>query len=256
MPRTSRKKSNSRIYHIIVRGINKQDIFFDKQDYNKFIKEIKNTKEKYQYGIYAYCLMPNHVHIEMRDNEGCIEKIMKSLMVAYASYYNKKYDRVGHVFQDRYLSKEVENDEYVLDLQRYIHQNPQKAGIFKTEEYKWSSYKDYITKSGITDIQYVMKLLDMEVEKFKKYNEDYKYKARTVYEFEITRKLTDEQAKAIIEETLQINNLQEIQKYERRKRNKILAKLKDLEKIIYISQISRVTGINRKMIERILNKMC
>ena len=111
MPRIARVKSQSKIYHIMIRGINKQDIFYDKHDYLKFLKELKNTKEKYGYEIYAYCLMPNHVHLEIRDIKDCLENIMRSLEISYSSYFNKRYERVGHVFQDRYLSKNVEELE-------------------------------------------------------------------------------------------------------------------------------------------------
>ena len=69
MPRASRKKSSTNVYHVILRGNNKQDIFFDEKDYKKFLKEIKNTKEKYGYELYAYCLMTNHVHLVIYDRK-------------------------------------------------------------------------------------------------------------------------------------------------------------------------------------------
>jgi len=253
LSRISRQKSNSGIYHIIVRGINKQDIFYDKQDYSKFIKEISNTKGKYQYELYAYCLMPNHVHLEIKDNRNFLESIMRSLMVAYVSYFNKKYERVGHLFQDRYLSKRVETDKYVLDLQRYIHQNPEKAGIAKKEEYRWSSYKEYLAKEGITDTKYVMQLFNMDVNKFKEYNSNYEYDINTTQELEMIRRLTDEQAKEIIQKVLQIENLQEIQKYNKKAREGILSELKCIDDIS-CAQIARVIGLNKKMIERYMRR--
>lgn len=249
MPRISRRISNSGIYHIIVRGINKQDIFYDKQDYNKFLKEICNTKEKYQYEVLAYCLMPNHVHMEIKDNKSSLAFIMRSLMVAYVSYFNKKYERIGHLFQDRFLSKPVENNEYVLDLQRYIHQNPEKANISSKEKYMWSSYKEYMSKNGLVDTQHIMKLLDNDTKKFVEYNSNNKYRAKDLHEFEMNSKLTDEQAKEIIERALQISNLQEIQKYNKIARQEIFNKFKDIEGISY-AQMARVIGINRKIIER------
>ena len=103
MPRKSRMFGPKKINHIVMRGINKQDIFLDKQDKEKFIKEIKNTKDKYNYELYAYVIMPNHVHLQLCDKEGNISNIMNSLQTRYVSYFNKKYERVGHLFQDRYL---------------------------------------------------------------------------------------------------------------------------------------------------------
>lgn len=254
MPRQLRKISSTGNYHVMLRGINRQDIFLDKQDYYKFIKEMENTKEKYHYQIYAYVLMPNHVHIELKDLNNEISKIMHRLSVSYSIYFNKKYERVGHVFQDRYQSKPVENTEYLLNLMRYIHQNPQKANIAKTEEYKWSSYKEYLYSNGITNTDLILKLFDdnrnSALEKFKDYNQtilNLKNDAE-ILEYEIALKLTDEQLIYIIKEKIGEQNIQNIQFYNKVHRDKIL---KDIGKIKGVSktQIARVLGINRKMIE-------
>ena len=105
MPRSARETSNTKVYHIILRGNVKQDIFYDEQDYRKFIKEIKETKEKYQYILYSYCLMPNHVHMVLYDKNESLSKIMQSLEISYSKYFCKKYEKVGHLFQNRFLSK-------------------------------------------------------------------------------------------------------------------------------------------------------
>ena len=131
MPRSPRIKAFSKVYHVILRGNSKQDIFLDEQDYKKFKKEIYNTKEKYQYELYSYCLMTNHIHLIIYDKNEKLSKLMQSLAVSYSSYWNKKYERVGHLFQNRFISKEVESAEYLKNLCRYIHQNPYKAGISK-----------------------------------------------------------------------------------------------------------------------------
>ena len=170
-------------------------------------------------------------------------------MVAYVSYFNKKYERVGHLFQDRYLSKQVETNEYVLDLQRYIHQNPEKAGIARKEKYQWSSYMEYINEKGVTDREYIMELLDRDIEAFKNYNQNTKYSIRLMQEFEMEKKLTDEEAKEMIQEILQIENLQEIQCYNKTAREKILDSLREKGNLS-CAQIARVTGLNEKMMER------
>ena len=87
MPRSARETSNTKVYHIILRGNDKQDIFYDEQDYRKFIKEIKETKEKYQYILYSYCLMPNHVHMVLYDKNESLSKIMQSLEISYSKYF-------------------------------------------------------------------------------------------------------------------------------------------------------------------------
>lgn len=147
MPRMARQKSSTKVYHVILRGNAKQDIFLDKQDYYKFFREICNTKEKYQYELYAYCLMTNHVHLILYDKNENLSRTLQSLTVSYSSYWNKKYERVGHLFQNRFLSKNVETKEYLKNLCRYVHQNPNKSGIAKMEEYQWSSYQEYTKKA-------------------------------------------------------------------------------------------------------------
>ena len=159
MPRSAREISNTKVYHIILRGNDKQDIFYDEQDYKKFIKEIQETKEKYQYKLYAYCLMSNHTHLVIYDKEEQISKAIQSLAIAYSSYFAKKYEKVGHLFQNRFLSKNVETREYLINVCKYVHRNPLGAEMSKLDSYKWSSYRDFITNnSKIVDIKPILSL--------------------------------------------------------------------------------------------------
>ncbi len=93
MPRIYRKLGFTKVYHIIIRGIDKNDIFYESKDYEQFLKILKETKEKYQYDVYAYCLMNNHVHLVIFDKEDEISKIMQIIEIRYSSYFNKKYER-------------------------------------------------------------------------------------------------------------------------------------------------------------------
>lgn len=149
MPRIARKYSKIKVYHITIRGIDKQNIFFEEEDKYKFLEIINRTKENYNYEIYAYCLMDNHVHLVIYDKEKQLSKIMQSIEISYVFYFNLKYGRTGHLFQNRFFSKKVEDRGYLKRVCRYIHQNPLNAGIGKTEDYKWSSYKEYIEKTKI-----------------------------------------------------------------------------------------------------------
>lgn len=160
MPRMARKVSDSRVYHVILRGNAKQDIFFDNQDNNKFLKEIDETKEKYDYDLYAYCLMTNHVHMVIYDKNNKLSKILQSMTISYSSYFNKKYEREGHLFQNRFLSKNIETGEYLLNVCRYIHQNPVKAGISDMKDYVWSSYQEYIGKEKRIEKKQILSLLE------------------------------------------------------------------------------------------------
>lgn len=93
MPRIQRKLGYTKVYHAIIRGIDKQDIFFESKDYQYFLKILKETKEKYQYDVYAYCLMNNHVHLVIFDKKDEISKIMQTIEIRYSIYFNKKYER-------------------------------------------------------------------------------------------------------------------------------------------------------------------
>ena len=106
-------------------------------------------KKRLDRKIYAYCLMNNHVHILFKDKEESISDFMRNITSKYAYEFKQKHKRVGHLFQDRFKSIYVYNDEYLLRLIRYIHRNPGKAGICKTEDYRWSSYKEYIFNNKI-----------------------------------------------------------------------------------------------------------
>jgi len=102
--------------------------------------------------IYAYCVMDNHVHILLDTKEKDLSVIMKGIAVRYASFYNAKYRRVGHVFQDRFKSEPIEDERYVLAVIRYIHNNPVKAGMVENpQEYSWSSYSAYLKKNTLSN---------------------------------------------------------------------------------------------------------
>ncbi len=149
MARCPRVISATGIYHIMFRGINRMNIFLDDRDNEKFIDVLESMGAQGEYDIYAYCLMKNHVHLLIKESGDSISRSMKRIGVSYSYYFNKKYDRVGHVFQDRYRSEDIENERYLLACTKYIHNNPVKAGIVKTPEaYKWSSYNYYIDQKN------------------------------------------------------------------------------------------------------------
>lgn len=150
MPRVQRRKSSTGIYHITMRGVNKSDIFLDNQDYETFLNYLQNIKTTTGVEIYAYCLMKNHIHLLLKEGNEELSKTFVRLGAGFVGWYNRKYDRIGHLFQSRYNSEVVENDGYLLMVMRYIHQNPVKAGISKhVTGYAWSSIHDYTGTSRI-----------------------------------------------------------------------------------------------------------
>ena len=132
-------------YHVILRGNGGQDIFFNKQDGNQFFLLLQEGVEKFGHRIHAYCLMTNHVHLAVQVAEIPLSRIIQNISFRYSRYVNKRRDRVGHLFQGRYKAILIDADNYLLQLVRYIHNNPVRAGIVKTpDKYPWCSHSVYI----------------------------------------------------------------------------------------------------------------
>lgn len=135
----------------MVRGNERKSIFSEPQDKDKLIDILMSKKCAAGARLYAFCIMDNHAHFIIREDRECgdsIETLMKRIGVAYATYYNQKQKRVGHVFQDRYRSEPVEDEAYLLSVIRYVHNNPQKAGDKQGLSYPWSSYGLYVRKEA------------------------------------------------------------------------------------------------------------
>lgn len=107
VPRQARRKSESGIYHIILRGINQQQIFEDEEDSYRFLETLSKYKEQCGYEIYAYCLMGNHIHILLKEGKENLTLVLKRIAGSYVYWYNWKYRRSGHLFQDRFKSEPV-----------------------------------------------------------------------------------------------------------------------------------------------------
>lgn len=253
IPRTPRKKSNTNVYHVIIRGINRQNLFFDKQDWIKYIKEIKKTKEVYKYEIYAYVLMPNHVHFIIHDKFNNLSTMIQSLNVRYSNYFNKKYERVGHLFENRFKSKNIEEENYLKNVVRYIHKNPENAGMKKY--YEWSSYNEYITsKNLIVDRKFILNLFENNVKNFEYFHNEYKKDKDLGQNYEMVNKIEDEEAIKIMKEISKEENLIKIQNYEINIKRKLIEKFLKIEGIKKV-QIARILGMNRMTINRIARKM-
>ena len=131
-------------YHITSRGLRKSPLFYDDYDRYKYLDLLKETIEQYPFHLQAYCLMTNHIHLQMESIETTPSQILKQLHTKYAKYFNKRYDFSGHVFESRYGSELITAIDYELEVNRYIHLNPVKANLVKKpEDYRWSSYRTY-----------------------------------------------------------------------------------------------------------------
>ena len=149
MARPYRLQTEDCIYHITSRGDNRKKIYISNYDFEKFLEYLVIAKEKFKFYVYAYCLMSNHYHLFIETPQANLSRIMQYINTAYTSYYNKKRNKTGHLFQGRYKSLVVDGESYFLELTRYIHLNPVKAKIVSLpQEYKWSSFKGYMRRKG------------------------------------------------------------------------------------------------------------
>ena len=248
MPRQPREKSESGIYHIMLRGINQQVIFEDCEDYSKFIETLETYKAVSEYKVFAYCLMSNHIHILLKVEKEDLDLIMKRIAGSYVYWYNWKYYRKGHLFQDRFKSEPVEDDEHFLTVLRYIHQNPIKAGITKTiDDYKFSSYNDYIDEeSDVVDFDFALSILPKpEFMNFNNESNDDVCLDITAKDFRIN----DVDARRIIKKVSKCENATEFQALSQSYRDIYIKKFK--QKGLSIRQISRLTGISKGIVEKI-----
>lgn len=147
MPRGPRLVFDGAFCHVLNRGLEKMVIFKTKGDYRYFLMSFKKAIKKYDWIVYSYCVLPNHYHFQVQMRKDHLGKILQSIQTAYAVYFNKKYDRVGPVFQGRFKSVLCQRGDYFTYLSKYIHLNPVKAGLVnKPGDYQWSSYKEYISQ--------------------------------------------------------------------------------------------------------------
>lgn len=141
------------LYHVTDRGNHKQDIFLDDDDRLTFFDMLRYTIRKYPFSIHSFTLMTNHYHMMIQTQNVPIGQIMGYVNSWYAKNFNEKYHQTGHLFQGRFKSRLITSDVYCLNVFRYIHRNPLKAGIVSSlEDYKWSSYRTY---AGLDNLDFI-----------------------------------------------------------------------------------------------------
>lgn len=256
MPRLPRKYSETGVYHVMIRGNAKQDIFIDNQDKRKFIKVILQKRAEELFNIYAYCIMNNHAHLVVKELKESISKSMKRMTTSYAFYFNIKYNRVGHVFQDRFKSEVIKDDSYLLSAIRYVHNNPEKAGIVNKEKYPWSSYQAYISENtGLPDIKEILNLFSSDTKESVKIFKDFSSQLdrREFLDIELEKEINKENINQFIEKFLKNNQLKKIDlsnKLYVEQRNNLI---KELIKRSNLSKrnISEIIGVNRETVRRV-----
>ncbi len=243
MPRTARVKSESGIYHAMLRGINRQQIFEDNEDYEKFLQVLAACKKVSQFKLYAYCLMGNHIHLLLQPEKEPIDLIFKRIGSRFVYWYNDKYRRTGHLFQDRYKSQAVEDEHAFLAVIRYIHQNPVKAGICPAaKDYFYSSYQEYAGNCRLIDTEFLQSIAGEELLQFiDQPSDDIPY-------FEDTPHINDRDGAKLICQLSGCDSPQQVQHLPLTQRNTVIAKLH--RKGLSIRQLSRLTGISFNIVRK------
>ena len=251
MPRAERKQSKTGIYHIMLRGINKQLIFEETEDYLKFLSFLSEVKRISDFKLYAYCLMGNHVHLLMKEGGEPLSQIFRRLGARYVFWFNWKYERTGHLFQDRFKSEPIESDEHFIMALIYIYQNPVKAELCKhPKDYRWSSRKqlgncEIIDESELSNIVQIESIKVKEAEEIR-------------YEFMepgIGRRMamTDDEAFARVKSISGVKSVMEFQSLNRKAQGKAFAELSRLG--ASQRQLARLTGLSRAVVVRLLQSV-
>lgn len=245
--RQARQYSQAGLYHIIYRGMNRQNIFEEDNDYIKMANIIFDLKREMKFAIYAYCFMTNHVHLLLKEsNTGDISIIMKRMLTKYAGWFNRKYERSGALIANRYKSQPVEKDEYLLSLVRYIHQNPLKANLsLALSDYKWSSYPEYLNKSVLADTELILSMIDR-----KGFEEFHQEEEKELHEVSDRIGKSEEYIRRRIIKLVNGKEPHVIGALPKSERNEIIKQLR-INEGFTIRQIERATGVSRGIIARI-----
>lgn len=247
MPRVKREISESGVYHVMVRGINQSQLFYDDEDRDAFLERLERYKDECGLGVYAWCLMGNHVHILLREGSVDLSSVMKRLLLSYSHYFNQKYDRCGYLYQDRYKRKPVDGDSYLLAAVRYIHRNPLEIGE-PIDSY--TSYGNYMGEPGVVDTGFVLGVLDEDPAKarrlFKELVEE--EDDGRIYSFVVGGRTRDAEAAEIIKTCAGVMNCAAVAELDRDTLNELLPTLK--QQGLTVRQISRLTGLNRGVVQR------
>ncbi len=178
MARRPRIEFEGAFYHVLTRGNQRQKIFKTNDDFNKYLEILSDYKNRYNYHLFSYVLMSNHVHLLIQTLKTPLSKILQGVNQRYTTYFNRKYKTVGHLFQGRYKAILCDRDEYLLSLVKYIHMNPVRARVAETPAgYKWSSHSTYSKRitEGIVDTDIVLRMFSEDKAKAGKLYRNFMY---------------------------------------------------------------------------------
>ncbi|SET26564.1 REP element-mobilizing transposase RayT [Olsenella sp. KH3B4] len=249
MARAARARSESGFYHVILRGNGRQILFECDADRLGFLELLRDSFREGDITLLAWCLMDNHVHLLVEDTREALSCTMQKVATTYALQYNTRSGHIGHVFQQRFHSFPIEDDSYLLEAMRYIHNNSSKAGVASAASYRWSSYHEYLGESlwgqRFADTRLLLEMLG-GVDEFVRFSLD-----ETVddsYQPNLRPRIPDDAAAGVLAEVLADLPPSRLKSVERDRRDAVLLELKRAG--LSIRQIERLTGIGRNIVAR------
>jgi len=234
----------------MIRGINKQGIFFSANEKEEYLHRLGDIKEQTSVDLFSFCIMDNHAHLLLFEpnNKSSISKLMLRLNCGYANWYNRRHGRVGPLFQDRFCREVINSNAQLLSVVRYIHQNPMMIG---RPIYYWTSYNDYLFSSGITDTKLVLSLFNTDIDKARKDFADFVSGEKDEYQGfnePLLHTMTDELAFKLVEEVVGQGMASKLIHLDKVNRDEELRRLK--ERGLSLRQIAKTTGISKSVIAR------
>ena len=219
-------------------------LFEDDWDFRAFRDSVGKVCSAKGASVIAWCLMSNHAHVLLHDPDGCLSEIMRQVESDYARRFNSRYGHVGHVFQGRFRSEAIEDEGYLLEAVRYIHNNPEAAGVCAASEYPWSSYGEYLGTEGISDCDVILDMLG-GVEGFKEFcarRDDAGHCPR------FSGRVEKGEVLAVARDVLGEVEPSSVKGLARGRRDDALARLRAAG--LTLGQISRLTGISERTVGR------
>lgn len=245
MPRKPRKQSSTDIYHVVNHGVHGTAIFVDDADRRFFVRTLEEKAAEHDVSVYAWCLMDNHFHLLVRSGYTDLSAFVQAVTSVYATRFNLRHDRKGYLFMQRFRSEAVETEGYLLNVVRYIHQNPVKAFMCPTCDYPWSSFNDYVCGGdSFVEKDFIVGCFG-GIEGFTRFHAQVSYDDACL---EVPLALDDGEALVLAGKVLGEETLACLHDLVPRERNIHLRALKN--SMIPLSQISRITGFAYELVRR------
>lgn len=249
MPRKPRELSEPNLYHVMARGVGRQAIFENDDDYQMFYRMLAGLVGRTLGELYSWCLMENHVHLLFHMELDNISYLMRSLETGYALRFNAIHGHVGHLFQNRYASVPIKDERQLLSVVKYIHRNPVVGGLASDcGSYRWSSFHEYMGKLGISQTDW-MKEHFAGKDDFAEYCNSSAEDENAGVEFEPRTKIGDATARQILIANIGADAGEKIRAMKKPQRDQELSKLKRTG--LSTRQIERLTGLGRNIIQRV-----